>query len=188
MCSSDLTDHETLSRAPRRETHHIERFRYGTGDGAPITERLYGDLHGRSGTDHESSSAHQQAINEARAEGYQQGLADAKEKFDAELRREHLTISRAIEEFAQDRFRYFRRVEKEVVELALSIAKRILHRESQLDPLMLQGAVRGAYQDFLARDRHPLVALVAELASRADSTLIEIKRPGFEVKLAKAGY
>ena len=36
--------------------------------------------------------------------------------------------------------------------------------------------------------RHPLVALVAELASRADSTLIEIKRPGFEVKLAKAGY
>ena len=27
-------------------------------------------------------------------------------------------------------------------ELSLSIAKRILHRESQMDPLMLQGAVR----------------------------------------------
>src|SRR5262249_1207368 len=28
---------------------------------------------------------------------------------------------------------------------------------------LLQGAVRGAYQDFLARDRHPLVALFLEL-------------------------
>jgi len=29
---------------------------------------------------------------------------------------------------------------------------------------LLQGAVRGAYQDFLARDRHPLVALFLEIA------------------------
>jgi len=33
------------------------------------------------------------------------------------------------------------------------------------DPL-LRGAVRGAYQDFLARDRHPMVALYLELPAR----------------------
>jgi len=32
---------------------------------------------------------------------------------------------------------------------------------------LLQGAVRGAYQDFLARDRHPLVALFLELPAEA---------------------
>src|SRR5262249_43853767 len=32
---------------------------------------------------------------------------------------------------------------------------------------LLQGAVRGAYQDFLARDRHPLVALFLEVPAEA---------------------
>jgi flagellar assembly protein FliH len=35
-------------------------------------------------------------------------------------------------------------VEREVVRLALAIAERILHREAQLDPLLLAGAVRVA--------------------------------------------
>lgn len=39
---------------------------------------------------------------------------------------------------------YLACVEQEVVRLALAIAERILHRESQLDPLLLSGAVRVA--------------------------------------------
>jgi flagellar assembly protein FliH len=49
-----------------------------------------------------------------------------------------------IESFAEERERYLREVEHEVVELALAIAARILRREAQMDPLLLTGAVRVA--------------------------------------------
>jgi flagellar assembly protein FliH len=39
---------------------------------------------------------------------------------------------------------YLARVEQEVVRLALAIAERILHREANMDPLLLAGAVRVA--------------------------------------------
>lgn len=45
---------------------------------------------------------------------------------------------------AQERDRYLRSVEHEVVKLALAIAARILRREAQMDPLLLTGAVRVA--------------------------------------------
>ncbi len=41
---------------------------------------------------------------------------------------------------------YLASVETEVVQLALAIARKILHRESQLDPLLLAGMVRVALQ------------------------------------------
>lgn len=46
--------------------------------------------------------------------------------------------------FAEERDRYMRSVEHEVVKLALAIAARILRREAQMDPLLLTGAVRVA--------------------------------------------
>jgi flagellar biosynthesis/type III secretory pathway protein FliH len=49
-----------------------------------------------------------------------------------------------IASFAQERDRYLRSVEHEVVKLALAIAARILRREAQMDPLLLTGAVRVA--------------------------------------------
>ncbi len=44
--------------------------------------------------------------------------------------------------FAEQRTAYFRRVEDEVVHLALAIAKKILHREAELDPTLLAALVR----------------------------------------------
>jgi len=53
-------------------------------------------------------------------------------------------LKTAIDEFRRDRDQYIARVEHEVVRLALAIAERILHREAQLDPMMLSGSVRVA--------------------------------------------
>jgi len=81
---------------------------------------------------------------------YEKGLADGKaaaraesEKAAAESRAQ---ISDALRAFSKDRAEYFGRVEPEVVRLALSIARKILHRESQLDPLVLTGVVHVALQ------------------------------------------
>jgi flagellar assembly protein FliH len=53
-------------------------------------------------------------------------------------------LKNAVDEFRMQRDDYLARVEHEVVRLALGIAERILHREAQLDPLLLSGAVRVA--------------------------------------------
>jgi flagellar assembly protein FliH len=53
-------------------------------------------------------------------------------------------LGEAIEEFRQTRDRYLAQVEREVVRLSLAIAERILHRQAQIDPLLLSGAVRVA--------------------------------------------
>jgi flagellar assembly protein FliH len=53
-------------------------------------------------------------------------------------------LKAAIDEFRAERDQYIARVEHEVVRLSLAIAERILHREAQLDPMLLSGAVRVA--------------------------------------------
>lgn len=58
--------------------------------------------------------------------------------------RTHLT--RALEEFKRERADFFARVEGELVELALAIARRILHRESQVDRWLLAGLARVAVE------------------------------------------
>lgn len=52
--------------------------------------------------------------------------------------------AKLVERFDVQRAQYFESAEREVVQLALAVAARILRRESQMDPLLLSGAVRAA--------------------------------------------
>jgi flagellar assembly protein FliH len=58
--------------------------------------------------------------------------------------REEQRLAGAIAGFSEARDGYLNAVESEVVKLALAVAARILRRESQMDPLLLTGAVRVA--------------------------------------------
>ncbi|MGA2534408.1 MAG: FliH/SctL family protein [Terracidiphilus sp.] len=55
-------------------------------------------------------------------------------------------IAAAIAGFAERRNEYFARVEAEVVQLALSIARKVLHREAQVDPMLVAALVRIAIE------------------------------------------
>ena len=68
-----------------------------------------------------------------------------------------------IKNFAQERDRYLRAVEQEVVKLALAVAARILRREAQADPLLLMGAVRVALGQLAASTEVRLRVPEAEL-------------------------
>jgi|SRR5579863_1242729 len=81
-----------------------------------------------------------------RAQGRQEGQAEADKLFTERLARERDSLASALAQFTRDRGAYFQKVEGEVVQLALSIARKILHRESQLDPLLLAGIVRVALE------------------------------------------
>lgn len=80
----------------------------------------------------------------ARREGLEQGRTAANGEDAAWRNQCAAQLAGAIEEFRGHRDRYLAQVEHEVVRLALAVAERILHREAQMDPLLLSGAVRVA--------------------------------------------
>ena len=81
---------------------------------------------------------------------YEKGLADgearARADFEKKLVELRAQMASALQEFKSQRDAYFEKVESEVVQLALSIARKILHREAQVDPLLLAGVVRVALE------------------------------------------
>jgi flagellar assembly protein FliH len=66
--------------------------------------------------------------------------------FDEQLARERSSVATALTDFSRERAAYYRKIEKEAVQLALSIARKILHREAQVDPLLLMGILRVAME------------------------------------------
>jgi flagellar assembly protein FliH len=84
---------------------------------------------------------------QARTQGHAEGQAAAHNVFEEQLARERASLAAALTGFTRDRAAYFEKVEAEVVQLALAIARKILHREAQLDPLLLAGIVRVALEE-----------------------------------------
>ena len=80
------------------------------------------------------------------SQGRQEGLAEAGRVLEEQLAREHARLEAVVTDFARERAQYFRQVEPEIVQLALAIARKILHREAQLDPWLLAGLVRVALE------------------------------------------
>src|SRR5882672_12144263 len=80
-----------------------------------------------------SSGRDEQEIQEARREGESR----ARQAFEEELERVRGNIRTALIKFEKERVTYFQKVETEVVQLALSIARKVLYREAQVDPLLL---------------------------------------------------
>jgi len=78
--------------------------------------------------------------------GRQQGLAEAKSRFEEQLASERSAVAKALAEFSRERAEYYRKIERESVELAMAIARKVIHREAQVDPLLLMGIVRVALE------------------------------------------
>lgn len=80
------------------------------------------------------------------AEARLQTAAEARQSVAEEQRlrneQESARISAAIERFERESKDYYARVESEVVRLALSIAAKILHREAQVEPMLVAALVQ----------------------------------------------
>ncbi|MFY9673018.1 MAG: FliH/SctL family protein [Terriglobales bacterium] len=81
-------------------------------------------------------------VAEARAEGFREGQNEAHKKFEADLTAHMKLVSEAIASFEQEREKYFLNVEGQLVHLALAIAGKILHREAQVDRMVVAGLVK----------------------------------------------
>jgi len=117
------------ARAPEPEATSTSPFPYpeaelAAGDNAAAEERR------------------QRQLADTLEQGRQQGRHEALTELNAIVQGERARIAEALAEFTVERQGYYRRVEREVVQLALAIARKILHRETQLDPYALIGIVR----------------------------------------------
>lgn len=83
-------------------------------------------------------------LESSRREASEQGMQTAGNQHAAWREQCTRQLKTALDGFHSQTDNYLARVEHEVVRLALALAERILHRESQMDPLLLSGAVRVA--------------------------------------------
>jgi flagellar biosynthesis/type III secretory pathway protein FliH len=83
-------------------------------------------------------------LNAARLEAVAETEARLKIEYEARLAGESDKIRQALELFQVERRDYFSRVESDVVQLALAISAKILHREAQVDPMLVAALVRVA--------------------------------------------
>src|SRR5262249_51643499 len=119
-----------------------ERFDYPrTGAATEVAASAPAEPNAR--TTGERSPKHDPASFE---QGIQQGRAHAQIELQQEARQLRRSVEGALEQFKKERETYFGFVENEIVHLALAIAKKILHREAQMDPLLLTGLVRVALE------------------------------------------
>ncbi len=81
-------------------------------------------------------------LQAARSEGATAAEARLRDEYARKAAEEAARISSALNRFEAERKSYFSSVETEVVRLALSIAAKILHREAQVDPLLVAALVQ----------------------------------------------
>ncbi len=103
---------------------------------------------GQAGFEPDAENDGEAGLREARTRelGRQEGQIEASKNFELQLVRERTMLTTAVGEFIGERAAYYQKVEAEVVQLALSIARKILHREAQVDPLLLAGIARVALE------------------------------------------
>ncbi len=83
-----------------------------------------------------------QRLQQEQSEASAQTEHRLRQAYDVELDKLRGGISKAIAAFESQRSDYFARVEVEVVQLSLSIAAKILHREAQVDPMLVAALAR----------------------------------------------
>jgi flagellar assembly protein FliH len=147
--------------------NRVRPMQYPTLPGAPLAA---GDGDGGRGAEMEKALAEQEQqaarqVEAARREAFEKGRDAARGEQAAWRQQCAAQLTAALEGFRAGRDEYLARVEHEVVRLALAIAERVLHREAQMDPLLLSGAVRVA------------------LGQLADSTEVKLRVPAAQREL-----
>lgn len=85
-------------------------------------------------------------IKKERADAALQAEQRLRQEYELKLKAVRTPIEAAISGFEAQRSEYYARVESEVVQLTLAIAAKILHREAQVDPMLVAALVRVAVE------------------------------------------
>lgn len=136
---------------PASQTKSFVYKNVGGSGGAPSrVSSLWGDYDSAEASPEEQARILEEQIRAREKQAYQKGIQETEARlrkdYEQAVEIERKGLLRAVQGFAAEREAYYNRVETEVVQLSVAIARKILHRESQLDPLVLAGAVRVALE------------------------------------------
>ncbi len=90
----------------------------------------------------------------ARQAGYREGEQAGARAAAAELQPVVARLARTIEELTALRRRFRTEAERDIIKLTLAIAKRVLHREINMDPAAMLGLIRVALEQIDLRELH----------------------------------
>jgi flagellar assembly protein FliH len=119
-------------------------------------------------------------MEEARSDAKAEARREWEKELEERIAEERLAILTACDGFSRERTKYFSRVEAEVVKLALAIAARVLHREANLDPLLLRGVVRVALEK-VAEDSAAVLRVNASAVEKWREALAEGVGPSLQI-------
>jgi flagellar assembly protein FliH len=169
-----------------------QSFDWGAGNIAPHGAQSHArnQPHGHAMPDAGSDEQLQHALQQAKHQGFQEGARQAGESAQAQLQsavnQTSARLAESLAEIAALRPRLRREAESQVVELALAIARKILHRTITMDDEALTGLVHAAVARIDARDllsirtapcHHPQInAAVARLGLPSQVTVIADQR------------
>ena len=85
-------------------------------------------------------------LNQAREEGIREGEQRGGNRLEQEVAQQRAKIAEALSAFERERAEYYAKIEAEVVHLAVAIAAKILHREAQVDRMLLAALVKVALE------------------------------------------
>ena len=125
-----------------QDTAHPFAARDNTRATAPAGAASENDAGRRSISETELSAM----ISESHEKGRQEGESRAFSKAEENLGQERKRIAEVLAQFERERSEYFSKVEAELIHLALGIARKILHRESQVDRMAVAGIVKVALE------------------------------------------
>ncbi len=137
--SRSKASRSSLHRVPVAEFHY-RQMTPASAPAAPAEDPTEEAVEELSVTLTEAGFLHRLA--QERAAGFAEAESALRQASQQRSDREAARIAAAIAHFEQTRKDYFARVETEVVQLALTIAGKILHRESQVDPLLVAALVQ----------------------------------------------
>ncbi len=85
-------------------------------------------------------------VSQAREEGIREGAQRERARLEQEMAEQSARITEALAAFERERGEYYSKIEAEVVHLAIAIASKILHREAQVDRMLLAALAKVALE------------------------------------------
>jgi len=118
-------------------------------------------------------AAHQRGRSEAEAAANQRAMQKTEPAIAA--------LNRIVQELAGMRKSFRAEAEQDTVQLAIAIARRLLHRELATDPEAILGLVMAAFQKLTARETHRLRVSPSDAAAIQEHRLRLGLPPGLEI-------
>lgn len=115
----------------------------------------------------------QQEVERARAAAFREGEAAGRARAAAEMRPLAEKLARSVEELALMRPRLRQEAERDMLRLAMAIARRVLRRELAVDPEALHGLAIAALEKLGAQEIHRVrvhVSMVHDIRSLLDAS------------------